>query len=124
MVEVTIFEDRLVLEVEGLDKLWSLTSRLTLPLAHVRGAYANPVVDPSWPGLRFPGTYVPGVITAGTFYQDGQRIFWDVHNPTNAVVFELDHERYDQLIVEVRDPQAVVRAVWSAMSGHGANETS
>jgi len=29
---------------------------------------------------------VPGVITAGTFYQDGKRVFWDVHHPEKAIV--------------------------------------
>ena len=25
--------------------------------------------------------HLPGVITAGTFYQEGERVFWDVHDP-------------------------------------------
>jgi hypothetical protein len=49
-----------------------------------------------------------GVITAGTFYQDGKRVFWDVHNPDNTVVIELRDERYNQLVVEVADPNAAV----------------
>ena len=61
-----------------------------------------------WHGLRIPGTNIPGVITAGTFYQDGKRVFWDVHNPDNTVVIDLHDERYNQLIVEVADPSAAV----------------
>jgi hypothetical protein len=58
---------------------------------------SSPSPDPAiahgwWRGLRMPGTNIPGVLTAGTFYQDGKRVFWDVHNPENTVVIELKHE--------------------------------
>jgi hypothetical protein len=58
-----------------------------------------------------PGTNIPGVLTAGTFYQHGKRVFWDVHNPDNTVVIELKDERYNELIVEVADPQTTVELV-------------
>ena len=46
-----------------------------------------------------------------SFYQHGQRVFWDVHNPENTVVIELQDERYNELIVEVADPNAAVELV-------------
>jgi hypothetical protein len=55
------------------------------------------------------------VLTAGTFYQHGKRVFWDVHNPENTVVIELRDERYDELIVEVADPQLIVEQVRAAL---------
>jgi hypothetical protein len=55
------------------------------------------------------------VLTAGTFYQHGKRVFWDVHNPENTVVIELRDERYDELIVEVADPQLTVEQVRAAL---------
>ena len=64
---------------------------------------------------RIPGTNIPGVLTAGTFYQDGKRVFWDVHNPDNTVVIELKDERYNELIVEVADTQAAVEVVRAAL---------
>lgn len=68
-----------------------------------------------WHGLRIPGTNIPGVLTAGTFYQDGKRVFWDVHNPDNTVVIELKDERYNELIVEVADPKAAMELVKAAL---------
>jgi hypothetical protein len=56
-----------------------------------------------------PGTNIPGLITAGTFYQDGKRIFWDVHNPENTIVISLHDERYNELIVEVADTEAALK---------------
>jgi hypothetical protein len=57
------------------------------------------------------GSQIPGVITAGQFYQHGQRVFWDVHEPANSIIIELHDDRYGQLIVEVIDPLAAVEQI-------------
>ncbi|MFY9949480.1 MAG: hypothetical protein WA261_09885 [Candidatus Sulfotelmatobacter sp.] len=119
MVDLSISGDRLVLDVRGADKLWALKSSLEIPLAHVTEIRADASVAQGWwHGLRMPGTNIPGVITAGTFYQDGKRIFWDVHHPENTVVIELKDERYNELIVEVTDPEGAVKIVKTALLGH------
>lgn len=101
-----------MLHVRGADQLWALKSSLEIPLEHVAGIRADPGIARGWwHGLKMPGTSIPGVITAGTFYQDGKRIFWDVHHPENTVVIDLRDERYNELIVEVADPEAAVQMV-------------
>jgi hypothetical protein len=62
-----------------------------------------------------PGTSIPGVITAGTFYHQGKRVFWDVHNPDRTVVIELRDEDYNELIVEVADPSAAIEVIQAAL---------
>jgi hypothetical protein len=62
-----------------------------------------------------PGTSIPGVIRAGTFYEDGKRVFWDVHKAENTVVIELHDERYNELVVEVAEPKAAVELVKAAL---------
>lgn len=112
MVDLSIAEGKLTLHIRGADKLWAFKSSLEIPLVHIAGVRADPEVARGWyHGIRMPGTSIPGVLTAGTFYQDGKRVFWDVHNPENTVVIELKDERYNELIVEVADPQAVVELV-------------
>ena len=72
MTEVELTRDTLIVHVRGMDRLWSLKSRLEIPLPHVLGAEVDPDVAQGWrKGLRAPGTHLPGVITAGTFYQEG-----------------------------------------------------
>jgi hypothetical protein len=116
MVEIVVSEGSLVLHVKGADKLWALKSSLEIPLQHVAGIRADPSVAHGWwHGLRMPGTNLPGVITAGTFYHDGKRVFWDVHNLENTVVIELRDERYNELIVEVADPNKTVEVVRAAL---------
>ena len=107
MVEVIQEGDDVVFNVIGLHKLWALTSRLQIPREHIHGARIDPAAVLEWKGWRVPGTDLP-LLTAGTFHLDGKRIFWDVRNPDNAVVIDLDDEDYKQLIIEVENPDAVV----------------
>ena len=109
MVSVSIDGDRVRFDVQGWDKLWALKSQLEIPLAHIRSVRADS--EPArgwWHGLRMPGTQIPGLLTAGTFYQSDGAVFYDVHDPERTVVFELDHEHYHRLVIEVEDPASVV----------------
>jgi hypothetical protein len=116
MVELAVGEGKLTMRVQGADKLWAFKSSLEIPLVHIAGIRADPKLAHGWwHGVRLPGTNVPGVITAGTFYQDGKRVFWDVHNPANTVVITLRDERYDELVVEVADPQAALKMIQDAI---------
>ena len=90
MVDVSVGDGKLTLRVRGVDKLLALKSSLEIPLGHISGIHADPAIAHGWyHGIRLPGTNIPGVLTAGTFYQHGQRIFWDVHNPDNTVVIPM-----------------------------------
>lgn len=116
-MDVNVTDGKLVIRVEGLDKLWALKSSLEIPLEHVAGVRADPEAARGWwHGIKMPGTSIPGVITAGTFIQRDGMVFWDVHDPENTVVISLRDERYKQLVVEVADPEAAVRLVSQAIN--------
>jgi len=109
MVRVSVHGDRVRFEVEGWDKLWALKSQLEIPLSHILAVRADP--EPArgwWHGLRLPGTQIPGLLTAGSFYQSGGFVFYDVHDPERTVVIDLDHEHYERLVIEVENPAEVV----------------
>jgi hypothetical protein len=118
MAKISIDGDNLVVEIEGLDKLWALKGQLVIPLANVRGATADPGIIKEPKGLRWPGTRVPGIITAGTFHIDDEQVFWDVHDAGKAVVIELADDRYARLVVEVADPRATVALIERATAAH------
>ena len=112
MAEVKLTQDALIVHVRGMDRLWALRSRLEIPLAHVVNAEADPELARGWwQGIRSGGTRVPGVITAGTFHQEGEMVFWDVHDPENTVVIRLRDERYSRLVIEVEDAPTTVAAI-------------
>ena len=117
MVIVVVQGDRVRFEVEGWDRLWALKSQLEIPLAHIKAVRADP--EPArgwWHGVRLPGTQIPGLLTAGSFYQSGGFVFYDVHDPERTVVIELDHEHYQRLVIEVASPADVVETLRSAIA--------
>lgn len=109
MVEVTTDGNLATFEVKGLHKLWAFKSQIQIPLKHIRSVRQDAeALKCWWHGWRAPGTHIPGLITAGTFYEANKRIFWDVHNTEKAVIIDVVHDEYNQLIVEVEDPAAVI----------------
>jgi hypothetical protein len=111
MVHVQQQGDTVVFTVEGWHKLWSFRSEFRIPRAHVLGARHDPEAAKAW-GIRAPGTHVPGLLKAGTFYfdntGDNKPTFLDVQHRENTVVIDLADEEYNRLIIEVADPAAVV----------------
>lgn len=114
MNTVTITNNNLVVEPQGMDKLWSLKRRLEYPLASVRGATFDPGANNEPKGLRAPGLAIPGK-WAGTFHRDGEKSFWNVSTPGETVVIELANEHYDRLILTVNDPRALVDKINAAI---------
>src|SRR5215218_2737473 len=117
MSEVELTQDTLVVHVRGMDRLFALTSRLEIPLSHVLGAEVDPEFAPPawWKSLRLTATQIPWIVTAGTFYQEGERVFWDVHDPEKVVVIGLKDERYARLVIGVDDPPATAAAIQGAI---------
>lgn len=116
MVDISIENGTLVLDVQGSHKLWALKSRLEIPLSNVRRAYADPDPAMGWfDGLKLAGTDIPNVFRAGLFWMDGERVFYDVRNPQNTIVIELLHEHYAKLILEVEDPKVAVAQIQAAL---------
>jgi hypothetical protein len=108
--------DELVVQVTGADRLFALKSELMVPLEHVLGVARDEDEARAWHhGVRAPGTNLPGVITAGTFYEHGERVFWDVHHPERAIAIGLRDERYAKLVVEVDDPAAAIDSITAAL---------
>ncbi|MGW4652353.1 hypothetical protein [Kitasatospora sp. NPDC004289] len=115
MAVVSVADGVLTVEVEGWDRFWALRSRIEIPLRHVRGATLDPGIVREPKGLKAGGTHVPGVIVAGTFRRDGEKVFWDVKNPEKAVVIELVEEAYARLVVEVADPRETLALIEQAL---------
>lgn len=111
MATVSIEGNNLIVTMTGLNKLAALKNRILVPLENVRGATHDPGIVREPKGIRAPGTHVPGLVTAGTFYEAGDRVFWDVTRGEQAIVIELANDRFVRLIVSVEDPRASVDLV-------------
>lgn len=117
MVQIEISPTELIIHVAGADKFFALKSQLAIPLVHVMNAEVDPTpAQRFWKGWRLPGTSVPGLLTAGSFYQHGEWTFWDVHDPEKTIVVHLTHEHYKAIVVEVDDPQRTAQAINAAVA--------
>ena len=107
MVNIKLQGNIVVFEVAGWDKLWAFKSSLEIPVAHITDIYADPNPAMGWfDAIKIIGTGIPTIFRAGTFYQQGEFVFWDVRNPQNTVVVELVHEQFNKLVIEVIEPVA------------------
>ncbi len=109
MVTITKQEHSFIFNVNGMHKLWALKSELTIPVDNIIDAHQDTESIKGWQGWRFPGTSIPSIITAGTFYKEGNKIFWDASNIENCIIVNLKDEDYQQLIIEVEDPAATIK---------------
>ena len=114
MTEVSVSGERLVVEMLGWDKFWAFKSRVMVPLAHVGGVRTTETERLA--GWRLPGTYLPGVITAGSYLKKGQWVFWAVHDQRQAVVIDLRDEFYSRLVVQVPDPAATIELLQETLA--------
>ncbi len=115
MTTIEILGGKLQLTVNGLDVILAFKRHLEIPLAHVRGAVvgitpaAHEQLRKSW---KAPGSSVAGVLTAGSYVDDGRWMFWDVHHSgEHAITITIAHERYEAIVVDVEDPAATVAKI-------------
>lgn len=107
MVSVLVHNDNFIFEIVGLHKIWAMESKIIVPKTSLIRAHQEPEDFTFWKGFRMPGTEIPGLIAAGTFYKKG-RNFWDVMNKKNAVVVELKDHYFKKLIIEVKNPEEIL----------------
>ncbi len=119
MVDITIADDVLTVDVQGMHKLWAFKSTLRVPLVDIESVRHDPerATRILFPGLKVPGTHIPAVYTAGTYYQaDFRPDFWTVRHPEQAIVIQCGPDAaYDEIIVEVADPAATVARIREAL---------
>jgi hypothetical protein len=118
MTEIELTPEMLIAHVKGVDRVLAFTSRLEIPLAHVTAAEVAPLHEQGWESwnvLRAPGTAFPGLIRAGSFLQQGEWVFWDVHNPKQALTIHLSDAHFAKLVVEVENPETVAGAINEAI---------
>lgn len=115
MVSITQKDNEFHFNIEGLHKLWTLKSELTIPIENVVRAYKDLSELDSWKGWKLPGTHIPGIITAGTFYKEGDKIFWDVTDKDHTIIIELEDENYHKLIIDVEHPQETIDMINNAL---------
>ena len=116
---ICLSRESLRLELEA-DHLWSLKSRLDIPLDHVAVAFFDPVVAHDRPWSPAPAASLPGSIVLGRASKYGDIVFWDVHDSEQTVVVELRDQWRTWVVISVNDPPALVAAINEAVGAEGS----
>ncbi len=105
-MRIDIEQDALVLHWEGLERLWAfrLASEVRVEKGQVRSA-RNELPPSTWKEIRAPGTMLPGVIKAGTYYNDRGKELWCATGSKRAspLTIELDGARFDRIVLTIDD---------------------
>lgn len=92
-------EAHLIIDLEWYEQLWAftLTKTFAIPLHHIEQVTTTPP-QTSWKDLRAPGTALPGVIRAGTYYTPRGKEFWYATRDGQFLTLELSQEPYRRMI--------------------------
>ncbi len=109
MIELSIEGEDLLVKLSGWSRIWALKSELRVPLREVVAVRRATKLG-LWPqGLRLPGTQLPGVIAAGSYWWRGDWEFWSVRHPQNAIVINTARKKYRRIVIEVAKPDETLR---------------
>lgn len=116
MTSLTCTDNELVITVEGIDKLLAFKGEVKLELAHIKNVEVNHEGLMDFKTATFGiGTIFAGKIQAGTFKENGEKSFWDVHDITKTILLTLEDDVYSKVIIEVEDPEEAVAKIKASL---------
>jgi hypothetical protein len=83
------------------EKLASFSGSKSIPLSHITSVETDYSRTPN--GIRLPGSYIPYLVAAGTYYTRKGREFWCVIKRKNILRIELNNEFYARLVLGIDD---------------------
>jgi hypothetical protein len=103
-MQLYLADNRLTIELEWYEQLWAVTldGQMHIPLERIdRVTTSEPQSD--WAEIRAPGTFLPGVIKAGTYYTKRGKEFWYVTTDRDYLTLELRDEPYRRIVITIPD---------------------
>lgn len=105
-MQLSITGNQLSIDLEWYEQLWAFTlnKTISIPLAHIETVTG---IEPqsNWAEIRAPGTFLPGIIKAGTYYTRRGKEFWYVTKDKDYLTLELIEEPYNRIILTLDNSQ-------------------
>ena len=105
-MRLNLDDGALTLTLEGMERIWSLRRTIRVPLSELGETRIGP---PTWGFLdiRAPGTFLPWVLRAGTYYTRRGKEFWYARHGKDALTIELLRPKgYRRLVLTPPDASA------------------
>jgi len=115
MAHITVDSASVRITLTRFERVFGLLPNLDIPLANVVGAAHDDSIL-SDIGMRAPGLAWPRRALIGTFRKWKLKDFVVWRNEPHFVVLRLESEKWDRVVVGVRDPDSIVRAIAAAIA--------
>ena len=98
-LKLQISDGKLRIDLGDLEKVLAIKGGFEIPLENIVevGTEAHRT---GWKETRAPGTHLPGVIKAGTYYTPRGKEFWYV-TEKGVLVLELENETYKRIVLSI-----------------------
>lgn len=98
-MEVNNEKDRLIIKLSVWEKIWGLHGDFTISRNNIV-SISEEFPKSSWRDIKFPGTFFPGIIKAGTYLTPRGKEFWYWVNGREKIHnIELKNMGYKRLIL-------------------------
>jgi hypothetical protein len=104
-VKLNIEDSKLHIKLNPLEMLFGHRGSFTIPLSNVASA-STEKPGREWKQVRAPGTYVPFVIRAGTYYGRQSKEFWQTTVGRPSLTIELRDWDYDRIVLTLSNARA------------------
>jgi len=116
-MNLNIVDQKLRIELEWYEQLWAFTLDKVwqIPLNHITSVSTDEPPS-SWTEIRAPGTALPGVIKAGTYYSSRGKEFWYVTRDRDYLVLGLRDEAYQKIVLTLDQNQLWAERIQQAQA--------
>lgn len=125
MPRLELNDRELIVHLDKWEQILALHRSIRVPLAQVRAASEDSGFGGKSGmrlGWRLPGTHIPYVIAAGTFFKRGDKQFVYTRRTLQTLVIELAGNEWKRLVIGVPDAHAQAARVNAAVVQFNASQ--
>ena len=100
-MQLHIHQKHLAITFSFWEKVWGFHGNFSIPLDHIENVTMT--LPPShWTDMRAPGSFLPGVIKAGTYFTKNGKEYWYVtRGEKKFITIELEQDRYKRIVLSL-----------------------
>ena len=97
-MRLSIVKNYLCISFSLSKKILSVKGSFKIPIKNIKKVTTEKL-KPTWKEVRAPGTFIPGLIKAGTYYTDSGKQFCYVTKGKGILNIELKNESYKRIVL-------------------------
>lgn len=105
-MKLCVEKDVLKIRLSAVEKILSMHGSLAVNLRDIVSVGTD-MPKQTWKEVRAPGTFLPGLVKAGTYYSGRGREFWCLFRGRQPLRIELRNNSYRRFILGVDSPSVI-----------------